>query len=84
MASGITTSTDQSRRPGMFVRSMANAAAVPITAQPIVTTTVSRTVFQSSVRGEVAGMAAERRSFVAFPLWARPQRDEEGQGEERQ
>ena len=50
MASGTTTSTAQPRRPGRSVRSMHHAAAVPITAHATVTTTVSRTVFQSSER----------------------------------
>ena len=48
IASGTTTSTAQTRRPGRSVRSMHHAAPVPITAQAAVTTTVSRTVFQSS------------------------------------
>ena len=49
IASGTTTSTAQARRPGRSVRSTHQAAAVPITAQASVTTTVSRTVFHSSV-----------------------------------
>ena len=47
MASGMTTSTAQTRRPGRSVRSTHHAAPVPITAQATVTTAVSRTVFQS-------------------------------------
>ena len=47
MASGMTTSTAQTRRPGRSVRSTHHAAAVPITAQATVTTAVSRTVFHS-------------------------------------
>ena len=38
MASGMTTSTAQTRRPGRSVRSTHHAAAVPITAQATVTT----------------------------------------------
>ena len=48
MASGTTSSTAQIRRPGKSVRSTSHAAAVPMTAHSTVTTTVSRTVFQSS------------------------------------
>jgi hypothetical protein len=47
IASGTTTSTAHTRRPGRSVRSTNHAAAVPITAQSTVTTTVSRTVFHS-------------------------------------
>ena len=47
MASGMTTSTAQTRRPGRSVRSTHHAAPVPITAQATVTTAVSRTVFHS-------------------------------------
>ena len=47
MASGTTTSTAQTRRPGRLVRSTHQAAAVPMTAHSTVTTTVSRTVFHS-------------------------------------
>src|SRR5580698_7181591 len=47
IASGTTTSTAQTRRPGRLVRSTHQAAAVPITAHRAVTTTVSRTVFHS-------------------------------------
>jgi hypothetical protein len=50
IASGTTTSTAQTRRPGKSVRSTHHAAAVPITAHATVTATVSRTVFQSSER----------------------------------
>ena len=52
MASGTTTSTAQMRRPGRSVRSTHHAAPVPITAHKAVTTTVSRTVFHSRVRGQ--------------------------------
>ena len=48
IASGTTISTTQTRRPGSRVRSVNQAAAVPITAQATVTVTVSRTVFHSS------------------------------------
>src|SRR5580658_708958 len=47
MANGTMTSTAQTRRPGRSVRSIHHAARVPMTAQRSVTTTVSRTVFQS-------------------------------------
>src|ERR1019366_4719665 len=49
MAKGITSSTAQMRRPGRSVHSTSQAVRVPITAQSAVTTTVSRTVFQSRV-----------------------------------
>src|ERR1035438_7037914 len=49
MANGITSSTAQMRRPGRSVHSTSQAVRVPITAQSAVTTTVSRTVFQSKV-----------------------------------
>jgi hypothetical protein len=53
MASGTTNKTAQTRRPGRSVRSTNHAVPVPSTAQSAVTTTASRTVFQSkwSVRG---------------------------------
>ena len=47
MASGMTTSTAQTRRPGRSVRSTHHAAPVPITAQATVTTAASRTVFHN-------------------------------------
>ena len=53
MASGMTTSTAQTRRPGRSVRSTHHAAPVPITAQATVTTAASRTVFHS--RDQVSG-----------------------------
>src|ERR1035437_5734505 len=53
MAKGITSSTAQMRRPGRSVHSTSQAVRVPITAQSAVTTTVSRTVFQS--RAAVSG-----------------------------
>src|ERR1019366_2172585 len=49
MAKGITSSTAQMRRPGRAVHSTSQAVRVPIMAQSAVTTTVSRTVFQSRV-----------------------------------
>ena len=49
MAKGTTTSTAQTRWPGRSVRSTHQAARVPMTAHSTVTTTVSRTVFQSRV-----------------------------------
>ena len=69
MASGMTTSTAQSRRPGRSVRSTHHAAPVPITAQATVTTAVSRTVFHS--RDQVS----ERKiSCDSSPEPARPPR----------
>src|ERR1700683_918788 len=50
IASGTTTRTDQTRRPGRLVLSTHDAVPVPITAHAAVTTTVSRIVFHSSVR----------------------------------
>ena len=49
MAKGTTTSTAHIRRPGRSVRSTHHAVSVPMTAHSTVTTTVRRTVFQSSV-----------------------------------
>src|SRR3984957_2659529 len=49
IASGMTSSTAQTRRPGRFVRSTSQAAPVPMTAHRKVTATVSRTVFHSSM-----------------------------------
>ena len=49
MATGITTSTTQRRRPGRSVRSVHHAAAVPITADAAVTATQSLTVFHNRV-----------------------------------
>ena len=47
MATGSTTSTAQSRRPGRSVFSTSQAVAVPMTAQAAVTTTERITVFHS-------------------------------------
>jgi hypothetical protein len=47
IASGTTTRISQTRRPGRLVRSMHQAAAVPMTAQRNVTTMVSLMVFHS-------------------------------------
>src|ERR1700727_3195525 len=48
MASGATASTAQARLPGISVRSTAQAAAVPMTAQQNVVQAISSSVFSSN------------------------------------
>src|ERR1700683_1559095 len=76
IASGTTTSTAQTRRPGKSVRSTHHAAPVPITAHATVTTTVSRTVFHSRVRVSARKM---RCATSAAPApWASTSRNTSG------
>ena len=59
MAKGMTTSTAQTDVPVSRVRSTQYAQNVPMTAHRTVTTTVSRTVFQSSVAVSRRQMSAD-------------------------
>ena len=77
MAKGTTTSTAQIRRPGRSVRSTHQAARVPMTAHRAVTTTVSRTVFQSSVA--VSGRKMRWKTVDPGPGGFDQQEDERGQ-----
>ena len=67
MASGITSRMAQTLRPGRSVRSTSHAAPVPMIAHRTVTTTVSRTVFQSSIpvsgRNSCPATAADARAL---------------------
>src|SRR5580698_9649885 len=76
IASGTTTRTDQTRRPGRSVRSTHHAAPVPITAHAAVTTTVSRMVFHSRVR--VSGRKMRCTTSVAPAPWASTSRNTSG------
>src|SRR5580692_1090833 len=76
IARGTTTSTAQTRRPGRSVRSTHHAAPVPITAHAAVTTTVSRTVFHSSV--QVSGRKMRWATSEAPAPWASTSRNTSG------
>src|SRR5580693_2341506 len=76
IARGTTTSTAQTRRPGRSVRSTHHAAPVPITAHAAVTTTVSRTVFHSSV--QVSGRKMRCATSEAPAPWASTSRNTSG------
>ena len=79
MPTGSTTSTAQYLRPGMSVRSTHQAASVPMTADAAVTTTTSRTVFQSSWAVRWRKTSRPRPSCPARPTeWASRRRKMRG------